>query len=137
MNSDSLNALIPIFAVILTFLVPITALIGWIITDVNRKTREKELKESVVLNKTDAEVVKLLFSKPKGQKNSFILLRSACIFLGLGLGAIVNFLLSIKDPTFFCLTLAAGVGVGLLVAFIVEIKMNEKRKLLSEDEKEN
>jgi hypothetical protein len=33
--------------------------------------------------------------------------------------------------------LAAGVGVGLLVAFIVEIKMNEKRKLLSEDEKEN
>lgn len=131
------SVLVPIFAVVLTFLVPITALIGWIITDVNRKTREKELKQAVVLNKTDAEVIKLLFSKPKGEKNSFVLLRGACIFLGLGLGAIVNFLLAIKDPTFFGLTLAAGIGVGLLVAFIVEIKMNEKKKSLPEDGKEN
>ena len=132
------SVLVPIFAVVLTFLVPITALVGWIITDVNRKNKEKELKQAIVENKTDMEVVKMLFSRHKQQRNSFGLLRGACICLGIGLAALANYIfgIDIKEIYFFMI-LIAGVGLGLLVAFLIEIKMDKKKNTFNKENNEN
>ena len=55
-------------------------------------------------------------------------LRTACILLGIGLGALINWLAESFNlgTIYFWLIIAFGIGVGLLVSFLVEMQLYKK-----------
>ena len=94
----------------------------------------------IIENKTEPEVAKLLLDEPKKQKRKIgqvdvSSLRTACVLLGAGLGGIVNLLIQgctctngiiSSGGVYFWLIIALGIGLGLLSAFLVEMKLFKK-----------
>lgn len=94
----------------------------------------------IIENKTEPEVAKLLLDEPKKQKRKIgqvyvSSLRTACVLLGAGLGGLVNLLIQSCTCTngiissggvYFWLIIALGIGLGLLSAFLVEMKLFKK-----------
>ena len=54
-------------------------------------------------------------------------MRWACILIGLGVGAFADFLLGLNpvDGIYFWIVIAFGIGLGLLVSFFVELKLQK------------
>ena len=124
-------------AVILIFGLPIIAVLMTFISSMNKKKRDKEIRQLIIENHTDPETAKLLIDEPKKAKEQRRLgpvnletLRGACILLGLGLGALVNWALEpfgfgAKNVNFWII-LAFGIGIGLLCSFLVEMYLFKK-----------
>ena len=122
-------------AIILTLGIPIIAIVMSFRASMHKKTKDKEIRQLIIENHTDAEIAKLLIDEPKEQPRQmgpFNLgnLRAACILLGLGLGALVNWALEpfgfgAKDINFWII-LAFGIGIGLLCSFLVEMHLFKK-----------
>ena len=132
------EGLLPLVAVILTLGIPIVVIVMVNITKMKKDREQKEIRQLIIENKTDPETAKLLIDEPKPQKKEqrklgpFNLesLRSACILLGLGLGALINWALEpfgfgAKDINFWII-LAFGIGIGLLCSFLVEMHLYKK-----------
>lgn len=124
-------------AVILIFGLPIIAVLMTFISSMNKKKRDKEIRQLIIENHTDPETAKLLIDEPKKAKEQRRLgpvnletLQGACILLGLGLGALVNWALEpfgfgAKNVNFWII-LAFGIGIGLLCSFLVEMYLFKK-----------
>ena len=53
--------------------------------------------------------------------------RAACILLGLGLGALINWMCCIETKNiYFWLIIASGIGIGLLCSFLIEMHLFKK-----------
>ena len=123
-----LEDLAGIFAVVLSLGIPVVAIVCGTISSIKKREKEKEIRQLIIENNTDLEVAKQLIEEPERKGNKYSALRWACILIGLGLAALVNSVLNLTtqhDIYFWCI-LAFGVGVGLLVSFIVEFKLQRK-----------
>ena len=119
-------------AVILIFSLPIIAVLMAFISSMNKKERDKEIRQLIIENHTDAETAKLLIDEPKKQPRQmgpFNLenLRAACILLGLGFGALIDWIACIETKSiYFWLIIAFGIGIGLLCSFLIEMHLFKK-----------
>lgn len=100
----------------------------------SRKNKlQNELRHMIIENNTDPETAKLLIGElpkdPTKAEINFTTLRNACIMLGVGLGALIDKLSGVDtNSVYFWLIIAFGVGVGLLISFIVEMHFSKKNK---------
>lgn len=129
MHSVELEGLM---AIILTLGIPIVAIIGGFISSIRKNRNETELRRLIIENQTDLETAKALIAEPDKKAGNFGTLRGACALIGLGFGAIASILLGLplngSKGIYFWILLAFGVGLGLLVSFLVEMKLQKKLK---------
>lgn len=122
----------PLMAIILSLGIPIVAIIGGFISSIRKNQNETELRRLIIENQTDLETAKALIAEPDKKANKFGTLRGACVLLGIGLGALVNYLLNVTmagpEGIYFWTVIAFGVGLGLLVSFLVEMKLQKRMK---------
>ena len=115
-----------VLAVTLSLLIPIVAIICGVIASINKKKRETELRKALIENHTDPESIKLLVEEQEEKPNKFIMLRWGCILLGAGLGAAISgWADTDAKDLYFWLPIVAGMGLGMLISFIVETKMTK------------
>ena len=115
-----------VLAVTLSLLIPIVAIICGVIASINKKKRETELRKALIENHTDPESIKLLVEEQEEKTNKFIMLRWGCILLGAGLGAAISgWAGTDAKDLYFWLPIVAGMGLGMLISFIVETKMTK------------
>ena len=124
---ESLGVLVPLSAVILSLGIPVVAIICGTILSIRRKNRETELRKAIIENNTDPESIKLLVKEPEKKSSTFTMLRWGCILLGAGLGALIPYLNGITDTGSlrFWLPIIAGMGCGMLIAFVIEYKLTK------------
>ena len=117
-----------ILAVTLSLLIPIVSILMVFITDIKKKRRDAEIRMALIQAGTDAETAKILVEQQPKKNDKYSGLRWGCIFVGIGLGALCNALLDInpKHNIYFWLIIAAGMGIGLLVSFVIEYKLAKK-----------
>ena len=135
---ESLGVLVPLSAVILSLGIPVVAIICGTILSIRRKNRETELRKAIIENNTDPESIKLLVKEPEKKSSTFTMLRWGCILLGAGLGALIPYLNGITDTGSlrFWLPIIAGMGCGMLIAFVIEYKLTKKNQQQKEAEQE-
>ena len=127
---------IGLVAVVLSLGVPMVAIVMAFIAKMKKNQQQKELRQLIIENKTDTETAKLLIDEPKKaaqpRKPGTIdlgTLRTACMLLGVGLGAGINWLAGISTGSiYFWLIVAFGVGIGMLCSFLVELRLAKKQK---------
>ena len=119
-------------AIILMLSLPIIAVVMSFWSSMHKKTKDKEIRQLIIENHTDAETAKMLIDEQKKQPREmgpFNLdnLRAACILLGIGLGACFNWLVGVATKSiYFWLIIACGIGIGLLCSFLVEMHLYKK-----------
>jgi len=127
-----LGEMIPLVAVILSLGLPIVVVVMFLIAKMNKEKQQKELRQLIIENKTDPETAKLLIDEPKKAKKPGTVdlgnLRFACMLLGVGLGAGINWLAEINTHNiYFWLIVAFGIGIGMLCSFLVELRIAKKQ----------
>ena len=117
-----------ILAVTLSLLVPIVTILMVFITDIKKKRRDTEIRLAIIQAGTDAETARILIEQQPKKNDKYNGLRWGCILVGVGLGALCDALLDIspKHNIYFWLIIAAGMGIGLLVSFVIEYKLAKK-----------
>lgn len=118
--------------VILIFGLPVIAIVMGFWSYMHKNTKDKEIRQLIIENHTDAETAKLLIDEPKKAKKPGTIdlgtLRTACMLLGVGLGALINWLANIATKNiYFWLIIAFGVGIGMLCSFLVELRLLKKQ----------
>ena len=127
-------------AIVLALSIPIVAIVMVFVAVIKKSKHQKDIRKMIIENKTEPEVAKLLLDEPKKQKRKIgqvdvSSLRTACVLLGAGLGGIVNLLIQgctctngiiSSGGVYFWLIIALGIGLGLLSAFLVEMKLFKK-----------
>ena len=122
-------------AVVLIFGLPVIGVVMAVVAKMHKNKQQRDLRQLIIENHTDAETAKVLVDEPKKQPRklggiNLDTLRGACVLLGLGFGALINWLLEQcgqqVSNIYFWLILAFGIGVGLLVSFLVEMKLYKK-----------
>ncbi len=128
----TLAVMTPLMAVILSLGIPIVVIIMVFLKKMKKNQQEKEIRQLIIENHTDPETAKLLIDEPKKQPRKmgpFNLenLRAACILLGIGLGACIDWLAGTATMSiYFWLIIACGIGIGLLCSFLVEMHLYKK-----------
>lgn len=118
-----------LFAIVLSLSIPIVAIVMVFITSIKKKNRETELRLALIEKGTDAETAKLLIEQQVEKHDKYSSLRWACILIGAGLGALCNGFCGVKnDDIYFWIAISAGMGIGLLISFIVEYKLTKKEQ---------
>lgn len=127
---DAVEAFVPITAIIFVFGIPIIAIIFAALGDIRKKRHDAEVRIALIQNGVDAETAKVLLANQEDSKSKkFQSLRTGCAFLGAGLGAATVAIAGIQQGSiYFWLVIAAGVGVGLVTAFIIEYMLTRKEK---------
>ena len=129
---ENFDNITEIFAVVLSLSIPIVAIVMTFISEIKKKKHETELRLALIEHGTDAETAKILVEQQKKKKkdDKFGGLRGGCILVGIGLGALCDGLLGIspKQNIYFWLIIAASIGVGLLVSFVIEYKLTKKEQ---------
>ena len=117
-----------IFAIVLSLAIPIVAIICGVIMSIRKKQSETELRKLLSEHNTDLETAKALIEEQEKKSNKYVSLRWACVLIGLGVGAFADFLLGLepKHNIYFWLVIAFGIGLGLLVSFFIELKLQDK-----------
>ena len=136
-----LEEMIPLVAVILSLGLPIVVVVMVLIAKMNKEKQQKELRQLIIENKTDPETAKLLIDEPKKAKKPGTIdlgnLRFACMLLGVGLGAGINWLAGISTGgIYFWLIVAFGIGIGMLCSFLVELRLAKKQHLTEDNWKD-
>ena len=140
----NLAVMIPLMAVILSLGIPIVVVIMVFLNRMKKDQQQKEIRQLIIENKTDPETAKLLIDEPKKAKEprkpgtiDLGTLRTACMLLGVGLGAGINWLASIdSESIYFWLIIAFGVGIGMLCSFLVELHLAKKQKPTEDNRKD-
>ena len=119
-------------AIIFIFGLPVIAVVMSFWSSMHKKTKDKEIRQLIIENHTDAETAKLLIDEPKKQPRkmgpvNLDTLRTACVLLGIGLGACIDWLACVETKSiYFWLIIACGIGIGLLCSFLIEIYLYKK-----------
>lgn len=118
-----------VLAIFMSLAIPIVALIAACISYMNKKNRDKEIRQLLIENNVDMERAKLFIEEPEKKKGKYGDLRGGMIMIGMGLGVLADYLIGIDTRNlYFYLILAVGMGVGMLAAFFIEMKLSEKGK---------
>ena len=133
--------LIPLTAVILSLGLPIVVVVMVFLEKMKKGQQQKEIRQLIIENHTDAETAKLLIDEPKKAKKPGTInlgtLRTACMLLGVGLGALINWLANLaSNNIYFWLIIAFGVGIGMLCSFLVELRQTKKQKPTEDSRKD-
>ena len=128
-----------IFAIVLSMTIPILGIVFGSIMYIRKKQSDTELRRMIIENHTDLETAKALMAEQEKKPSKFTSLRWACVLIGMGLGAFADILLGFSfqsDATriYFLLVIAFGIGLGLLVSFFIEQKMQKKELEQRQDE---
>ena len=133
-----LDELTGIVAIVCSLGIPIIVVIMVFLRKMKKDRQAKEIRQLIIENHTDPETAKLLVDEPKAAKKerrqigpvNLESLRTACILLGIGLGAIINWAFKScgqeLDTIYFWLIIAFGIGVGMLCSFLVEMHVFKK-----------
>jgi uncharacterized membrane protein affecting hemolysin expression len=137
----TLAVMTPLMAVILSLGIPIVVIIMVFLKKMKKNQQEKEIRQLIIENHTDAETAKLLIDEPKKAPKPGTIdvgnLRFACMLLGVGLGAGIDWLADISTKSiYFWLIVAFGVGIGLLCSFLVELRLAKKQHPTEDNWKE-
>ena len=113
-------------AIIFSFGLPIVVVVMVFLKKMKKNQQEKEIRQLIIENKTDPETAKLLIDEPKKAPKPGTIdvgnLRFACMLLGVGLGAAIDWLADVSTKSiYFWLIVAFGVGIGMLCSFLVEL----------------
>ena len=130
-----------IVAIIFTFGLPIVFVIMVFLKKMKKDQQQKEIRQLIIENKTDPETAKLLIDEPKKAPKPGTIdvgnLRFACMLLGVGLGAAIDWLADISTKSiYFWLIVAFGVGIGMLCSFLVELRLAKKQHPTEDNWKE-
>lgn len=130
-----------IVAIIFSFGLPIIAVVMAFIKKMKKDQQQKEIRQLIIENKTDPETAKLLIDEPKKAPKPGTIdvgnLRFACMLLGVGLGAAIDWLADISTKSiYFWLIVAFGVGIGMLCSFLVELRLAKKQHPTEDNWKE-
>ena len=128
----TLAVMTPLMAVILSLGLPIVVIIMVFLKKMKKNQQEKEIRQLIIENKTDPETAKLLIDEPKKAPKPGTIdvgnLRFACMLLGVGLGAGIDWLADVSTKSiYFWLIVAFGVGIGMLCSFLVELRLVKKQ----------
>ena len=140
-----------LIAIVLALSIPIVTIVMVFVAVIKKSKHQKDVRKMIIENKTEPEVAKLLLDEPKKQKRKIgqvdvSSLRTSGILLGAGLGGLVNLLIQWCTCTsgtissggvYFWLIIALGIGLGLLSAFLVEMKLFKKYGPDKSEENEN
>ena len=124
---------IGLVAVILSLGLPIVVIVMVFLKKMKKDQQQKEIRQLIIENKTDPETAELLIDEPKKAPKPGTIdvgnLRFACMMLGVGLGAGINWLADISTKSiYFWLIIAFGIGIGMLCSFLVELRLAKKQK---------
>ena len=138
---EILGEMIPLVAVILSLGLPIIVVVMVFLKKMKKGQQQKEIRQLIIENKTDPETAKLLIDEPKKTPKPGTIdvgnLRFACMLLGVGLGAGINWLAGISTGSkYFWLIVAFGVGIGMLCSFLVELRLAKKQHPTEDNWKE-
>ncbi len=128
-------------AIIFSFGLPIVVVVMVFLKKMKKNQQEKEIRQLIIENKTDPETAKLLIDEPKKAPKPGTIdvgnLRFACMLLGVGLGAAIDWLADISTKSiYFWLIVAFGVGIGMLCSFLVELRLAKKQHPTEDNWKE-
>ena len=128
----TLAVMTPLMAVILSLAIPIVVIIMVFLKKMKKNQQEKEIRQLIIENKTDPETAKLLIDEPKKAPKPGTIdvgnLRFACMLLGVGLGAGIDWLADVSTKSiYFWLIVAFGVGIGMLCSFLGELRLAKKQ----------
>ena len=126
--------LVGLFAIVLTLMIPIVAIVFSMIKKVSKSKLDNELRLEIVRSgNTSPEVVKELLKTPekKASDNKIVALRWGCALAGVGLAALVCHLTGLGFGSAYTYAyLILGCGVGLIGAVIVEMVLGKKNEKL-------
>ena len=125
--------LIPLIAIIMSLAIPMVVIIAATQTSINKKNREADIKRLIVENNIDIERAKLLIEEVKPKEQVYTSLRIGALFLGIGIGSLVNQFWVHGDTYILLATVTGFVGLLLLIAFVVETKMRQREKAQAND----
>ena len=128
-------------AIIFIFGLPIVVVVMVFLKKMKKNQQEKEIRQLIIENKTDPETAKLLIDEPKKAPKPGTIdvgnLRFACMLLGVGLGAAIDWLADVSTKSiYFWLIVAFGVGIGMLCSFLVELRLAKKQHPTEDNWKE-
>lgn len=112
-------------AVIMSMLIPICGIIFGCMVAIRQKKSDAELRRTLIENHTDLETTQAILAEREKKSDKYASLRGAFVLIGVGLGALTDYLLDIHG-LFFWFVIAFGVGVGLLVSFFIEQNLRKK-----------
>ena len=141
LEKSCVENLIALTAVILSLGLPIVVVVMVFLEKMKKGQQQKEIRQLIIENHTDAETAKLLIDEPKKAKKPGTInlgtLRTACMLLGVGLGALINWLANLaSNNIYFWLIIAFGVGIGMLCSFLVELRLAKKQKPTEDSRKD-
>ena len=122
-------ALEGVLAIGLSLSIPIVAILMVFISSMKKKKHDTELRLALIQAGTDADTAKILIEEPHDKHEKYGPLRMGCFFAGAALGALCNGLFEVSsDDIYFWMAIAGGVGVGLIIAFVIEYKLSKKEQ---------
>ena len=121
-----------VLAVALSLLIPLVAIIAGVIASVKKSNNNREIRRLIIENHAELETAKFLVAEQEKKQgsNPYSALRWGCVLIGLGLGALTNYLLHVEPSgemkIYFWILIAFGCGIGLLCSFLVEMRLYKK-----------
>lgn len=116
-----------LMAIVLFFAIPILAVVMGVIAGIKRNRQNAELRLEIVRSGTSPEMAELLLKKPNKKKSKVVALRWGATLVGVGLAALVCKLVGLYvSDVYTWLYFALGGGVGLVVAFVVEMLLAKR-----------
>ena len=112
-------------AIIMSMLIPIVGIIFGCMVAIRQKKSEAELRRTLIENHTDLETTQAILAERDKKSDKYSSLRGALVLIGVGLGALADYLLDING-LFFWFVIAFGVGLGLLASFFIEQNLRDK-----------
>ena len=92
---------------------------------------DKDIRQLLIENNIDIERAKLLIDDVEKKGNKYSYLRTGLIAVGMGLGALADYLLGLDfnhSGLYPYIILVVGMGLGMLTSFFIEQKLNDKEK---------
>ena len=114
-------------AIILTFSCPILAIVLALVLGYKRIQERMEVRRQLIETNASPELVREILGQKERQTHPVRPLRFGCAFTGLGIGAVMAYLLGIEIPSaMFMLMCLLYCGIGLIIAAVVEYRYFKK-----------
>lgn len=125
------NMIIGLVCSVLGILCGIIAMLAATFDKYKRMKFNNETSKSIIENHTDAEVAKILLAGnvSKKRNNKYFALHCGLALIGMGVGYLVCDVAGIDHEGFLFIIAAFG-GVGLLVAFFIQMHIEKKASAL-------
>lgn len=118
-----------VLAIVLALAIPIVLIVGIIYAYVSKNRNAYRLRSEVLHSQLDPETVALLLQKsgkPASEQKNYATLRTALCFIFMGVGALVAHAF-FDSGLMFWLIVGLFIGVGLLISFIIEWRLSNRR----------